>query len=60
MNDTPNAIRVEIEFEDGEKQIATGEDAKKWVGWFNEGVSVAVAHGSSPPDVEFEEVPTWL
>lgn len=56
----PKAVRLTIEFEDGEVQEATGEDAEKWATWFNTGVGLAVAHGESPPDFEFDKEPEWL
>ena len=59
-NQRPDCVRVEFEFEDGERQVATGEDAEKWAQWFNEGVSWAVTRGRSPPNLKFEDKPKWM
>lgn len=59
IHDRPSIVKIEIEFEDGSRRLATGEDAEKWGRWLDGGVGMAVAHGQSPPDVEYDEQPEW-
>lgn len=57
--DRPNVERIVIEYEDGSRKVASGEDAKKWGQWLDGGAALLHTRGREAPNIDYDEKPEW-